>query len=36
MRNRWNGNYLGPCGAVKVYGPRRMSAAFDRVIASLH
>ncbi|WP_329625233.1 DinB family protein [Streptomyces sp. NBC_01255] len=23
-------NYLGPCGAVKVYGPRRMAAAFDR------
>ncbi|MCX5610778.1 MULTISPECIES: DinB family protein [unclassified Streptomyces] len=29
-------NYVGPCGAAKVYGPRRMGAAFDRVIASLH
>lgn len=28
-------NYLGPCGAVKVYGPRRMGAKFDRVIGSL-
>lgn len=28
-------NYAGPCGAVKVYGPRRMGRAFDRVIASL-
>ncbi|WP_330296908.1 DinB family protein [Streptomyces sp. NBC_00503] len=28
-------NYLGPCGAVKVYGPRRMGAAFDRVTDSL-
>ncbi|MBT2510660.1 DinB family protein [Streptomyces sp. ISL-98] len=28
-------NYLGPCGAVKVYGPRRMGAAFDRLINSL-
>ncbi|MET9886112.1 DinB family protein [Streptomyces sp. NPDC006430] len=28
-------NYLGPCGAVKVYGPRRTSAAFDRLIDSL-
>ncbi|MEV8094795.1 DinB family protein [Kitasatospora sp. NPDC085879] len=29
-------NYLGPCGAVKVIGPRRMGAQFDRVIAALH
>lgn len=29
-------NYLGPCAAVHVYGPRRMGAKFDRVIASLH
>ncbi|MCX4695476.1 hypothetical protein [Streptomyces sp. NBC_01408] len=29
-------NYAGPCGAAKVYGPRRMGAAIDRVIASLH
>lgn len=29
-------NYLGPCGAVKVYGRRRMDAAFDRLIDSLH
>ncbi|MCX5582899.1 DinB family protein [Streptomyces erythrochromogenes] len=28
-------NYLGPCGEVKVYGPRRMGAAFDRVTGSL-
>ncbi|MFK4222550.1 DinB family protein [Streptomyces sp. NPDC019890] len=28
-------NYAGPCGAVKVYGPRRMAAAFDRVIGCL-
>ncbi|MFF4348867.1 DinB family protein [Streptomyces sp. NPDC001530] len=28
-------NYLGPCGAVKVYGPRRTGAAFDRLIDSL-
>lgn len=28
-------NYLGPCAAVHVYGPRRMEAKFDRVIASL-
>ncbi|MFH8838430.1 DinB family protein [Streptomyces sp. NPDC017868] len=28
-------NYLGPCGAVKVYGRRRMDAAFDRLIDSL-
>lgn len=28
-------NYAGPVGAVKFYGPRRMAAAFDRVIASL-
>ncbi|MCY0937504.1 DinB family protein [Streptomyces sp. H34-S4] len=29
-------NYLGPLGAVKVYGRRRMGAKFDRVIATLH
>ncbi|MFE2146794.1 DinB family protein [Streptomyces sp. NPDC059456] len=29
-------NYVGPCGAVKVFGPRRTAAAFDRVIDSLH
>jgi DinB superfamily len=29
-------NYLAPCGAVHVYGHRRMGAKFDRVIASLH
>ncbi|MEV7177622.1 DinB family protein [Kitasatospora sp. NPDC093679] len=29
-------NRLGPCGAVKVIGPRRMGAQFDRVIAALH
>ncbi|WP_406838034.1 DinB family protein [Streptomyces sp. AHU1] len=29
-------NYIGPCGAVKVFGPRRTGAAFDRVIDSLH
>ncbi|MCX2180094.1 DinB family protein [Streptomyces sp. SKN60] len=29
-------NYLGPCGAVKVYGRRRMDAAFDRLIDALH
>ncbi|MGW7367275.1 DinB family protein [Streptomyces sp. NPDC054841] len=29
-------NYVGPVGAVKLYGPRRMAAKFDRVIASLH
>ncbi|MGW6705932.1 DinB family protein [Streptomyces sp. NPDC054956] len=28
-------NYLGPCGAVKVCGPRRTGVAFDRVIDSL-
>lgn len=28
-------NYLGPCGAVTVFGPRRMGAAFDRVTGSL-
>lgn len=28
-------NYAGPRGAVKVYGPRRMGAAFDRVLDSL-
>ncbi|MFF3620767.1 DinB family protein [Streptomyces sp. NPDC002467] len=29
-------NYVGPCGAVKVFGPRRTAAAFDLVIDSLH
>ncbi|MFE1416034.1 DinB family protein [Streptomyces sp. NPDC058746] len=29
-------NYIGPCGAVKVFGPRLTGAAFDRVIGSLH
>ncbi|WP_220819251.1 DinB family protein [Streptomyces sp. gCLA4] len=29
-------NYVGPCGAVKVLGPRRTAAAFDLVIDSLH
>ncbi|MEU4132192.1 DinB family protein [Streptomyces wuyuanensis] len=29
-------NYLGPCGAVKVCGRRRMGAAFDHLIDSLH
>ncbi|MFD4137805.1 DinB family protein [Streptomyces sp. NPDC058572] len=29
-------NYVGPVGAVKIFGPRRMAATFDRVIASLH
>ncbi|MDD9375733.1 DinB family protein [Streptomyces sp. ZAF1911] len=28
-------NYAGPRGAVKVFGPRRMDAAFDRVLDSL-
>ncbi|MFD7980587.1 DinB family protein [Streptomyces sp. NPDC059749] len=28
-------NYLGPCGAMKVFGPRRTGAAFDRVTGSL-
>ncbi|WP_328404104.1 DinB family protein [Streptomyces sp. NBC_00390] len=28
-------NYVGPVGAVKIFGPRRMAATFDRVIASL-
>jgi hypothetical protein len=28
-------NYAGPCGAAKVYGPRRMAAAFDHVTDSL-
>ncbi len=28
-------NYVSPCGAVKVFGPRRTGAAFDRVIDSL-
>jgi len=29
-------NYLGPRGAVHVYGPHRMPDKFDRVIAALH
>ncbi|MGW6358889.1 DinB family protein [Streptomyces sp. NPDC055092] len=29
-------NYAGPCGAVKMYGRRRMGTSFDRVIDSLH
>lgn len=29
-------NYLGPVGAVRVFGPRRMAITFDRVIADLH
>ncbi|MFD7321653.1 DinB family protein [Streptomyces sp. NPDC059875] len=28
-------NYLGPCGAVKVFGPRRMGVTFDRITGSL-
>lgn len=28
-------NYLGPCGAVKVFGPRRTGAAFDWITGSL-
>ncbi|WP_328828828.1 DinB family protein [Streptomyces sp. NBC_00252] len=28
-------NYLGPCGAVTVFSPRRTGAAFDRVTGSL-
>ncbi|MFE7580104.1 DinB family protein [Streptomyces gardneri] len=28
-------NYLGPCGAVKLVGPRRTGAAFDWITASL-
>ncbi|WP_369141796.1 DinB family protein [Streptomyces sp. R44] len=28
-------NYLGPCGAVKVFGPRRMGTAFDWITGSL-
>ncbi|MFB7466480.1 DinB family protein [Streptomyces sp. NPDC056224] len=28
-------NYVGPRGAVKFYGPRRMGVAFDRVVDSL-
>ncbi|WP_308369360.1 MULTISPECIES: DinB family protein [unclassified Streptomyces] len=28
-------NYVGPRGAVKVYGPRRMGAAFDHVLDAL-
>lgn len=29
-------NYLGPLGAAKVLGRRRMGTTFDRVIADLH
>ncbi|WP_030610898.1 DinB family protein [Streptomyces fulvoviolaceus] len=29
-------NYLGPLGAAKVLGRRRMGTVFDRVIAGLH
>ncbi|MFG2867442.1 DinB family protein [Streptomyces sp. NPDC048338] len=29
-------NYVGPCGAVKVFGPRFTGTAFDRVIDSLN
>lgn len=29
-------NYLGPVGAVRVLGPRRMAVTFDRAIAGLH
>jgi hypothetical protein len=29
-------NYLGPCAAVHFYGPQRMSAKLDRVLAVLH
>ncbi|MEV4561523.1 DinB family protein [Kitasatospora sp. NPDC049285] len=29
-------NYAGPVGAVKVVGPRRMGAQFDRAIIALH
>ena len=29
-------NYLGPCAAVHLYGPRRMGAKLDRVLAALH
>ncbi|WP_225802126.1 DinB family protein [Streptomyces sp. NK15101] len=28
-------NYLGPCGAVRVFGPRRTGVAFDRITGSL-
>ncbi|MGW1711040.1 DinB family protein [Streptomyces sp. NPDC002206] len=28
-------NYLGPCGAVRAVGPRRMGIAFDRITGSL-
>ncbi|OEJ43016.1 maleylpyruvate isomerase [Streptomyces agglomeratus] len=28
-------NYLGPCGAVRVFGPGAMGAAFDRITDSL-
>lgn len=28
-------NFLGPCGAVKVFGPRSMNVAFDLVTGSL-
>jgi len=29
-------NYLGPCGAVHIYGHRRMAAKLDRILAALH
>jgi len=29
-------NYLGPCAAVHVYRPQRMTAKLDRVFAALH
>lgn len=29
-------NYVGPCGAVMVFGPGRTGATFDGVIDSLH
>lgn len=29
-------NYLGPCGAVHVFTPRRMGPKLDRLIAALH
>jgi len=29
-------NYVGPCAAVHIYGPRRMEAKLDRVLGALH
>lgn len=29
-------NYLGPCGAVHIYGHNRMTAKLDRVLSALH